>query len=42
MAYRYGNRCQMSLLPQSIKDHRAKDDPVRVYNAFVDALDLIE
>ena len=40
MAYRYGNRCQMALLPQSIEEYVLKDDPVRVYDAFVEALDL--
>jgi len=42
MAYRYGNRCQMALLPQSIEEYVAKDDPVRAYDAFVEALDLNE
>ena len=40
MAYRYGNRNQMALLPRSIEDYVGPDDPVRVYDAFVDALDL--
>lgn len=42
MAYRYGNRSQMTLLPQSIEEYVAKDDPVRAYDAFVEALDLNE
>jgi transposase len=42
MAYRYGNRSQMALLPQSIEEYVAKDDPVRAYDAFVEALDLNE
>ena len=42
MAYRYGNRCQMTFLPQSIEEYIAKDDPVRAYDAFVEALDLNE
>ncbi len=42
MAYRYGNRCQMALLPQSIEQYVPKDDPVRAYDAFVEALDLNE
>ncbi len=42
MAYRYGNRCQMALLPQSIEEYVAKDDPVRAYDAFVEALDFNE
>jgi transposase len=40
MAYRYGNRCQMTLLPLSIEEYVPKDDPVRAYDAFVEALDL--
>ena len=42
MAYRYGNRYQMALLPQSIEDYVPKDDPVRAYDAFVEALDFNE
>jgi len=40
MAYRYGNRCQMTLLPQSIEDYIPEDDPVRAYDAFVEAINL--
>lgn len=40
MAYRCGNRLQMILLPKSIAEYVAEEDPVRVYDAFVDALDL--
>jgi len=40
MAYRYGNRYQLGLFPQSIEDYVAKDDPVRAYDAFVEALDF--
>jgi transposase len=40
MAYRYGNRCQMDLLPQSIEEYIAEDDPARAYDAFVEALDF--
>ena len=42
MAYRYGNRYQMALLPQSIEEYVPKDDPVRAYDAFVEVLDLNE
>ena len=42
MAYRYGNRHQMVLLPQSIEEYVAEDDPVRAYDAFVEALDFNE
>ena len=40
MAYRYGNRYQMALLPQSIEDYVGNADPVRAYDAFVEALDF--
>src|SRR4030042_6151919 len=40
MAYRYGNRCQFGLFPQSIEDYVAPHDPVRAYDAFVEALDF--
>ncbi|MDP2981271.1 MAG: IS1182 family transposase [Candidatus Omnitrophota bacterium] len=39
MAYIKGNRNQMMLLPQAVEDYIAKDDPVRAYDAFVEALD---
>ena len=42
MAYRYGNRCQMALLLKSIEEYVAKDDPVRAYDAFLEALDFKE
>jgi transposase len=40
MAYRYGNRFQMSLLPKSIEEYVAEQDPVRAYDAFIEALDF--
>ena len=40
MAYRFGNREQISMLPPSIEDYVFPDDPVRVYDAFVEALDI--
>jgi len=40
MAYRCGNRYQMDLLPQSIEEYIADDNPVRAYDAFVEALDF--
>ncbi len=40
MAYRYGDRNQIQLLPQSIEDYVGEDDPVRAYDAFVESLDL--
>jgi len=42
MAYRYGNRYQMELLPLSIEDYVNPDDPVRVYDAFVETLNFNE
>jgi len=40
MAYRYGNRKQINLFPESMEDYIAPDDPVRAYDAFVGALDF--
>lgn len=40
MAYRYGSRFQLGLFPQSIEDYVAKEDPVRVYDAFAESLDF--
>lgn len=40
MAYRYGNRLQMTLFPQSIEEYVPHDAPVRAYDAFVKALDF--
>jgi transposase len=37
MAYRYGNRDQINLFPESIEDYIAPDDPVRAYDAFIKA-----
>ncbi len=34
MAYRYGDRFQLGLFPQSIEDYVALSDPVRAYDAF--------
>jgi len=42
MAYRYGNRYQMELLPKSIEEYVETDDPVRVYDAFVETLNFNE
>ena len=42
MAYRYGERKQIALLPASIEDYVGEDAVVRVYDAFVDALDFEE
>lgn len=40
MAFVCGNREQQSFLPPSIEDYISKDDPVRVYDAFVEQLDM--
>lgn len=40
MAYRYAQREQMELFPQAIEDYVTKDDPVRAYDTFVEALDF--
>jgi len=40
MAYRYADRRQTILFPQSIDEYIPQDSPVRAYDAFVDALDF--
>ena len=40
MAYKVGDRMQNIFLPPIIDEYVGSDDPVRVYDAFVDALDL--
>jgi transposase len=40
MALREGNRQQMQMLPPSIEQYISDDAPVRVYDLFVDSLDL--
>lgn len=40
MAYRCSDRHQMGLFPQSVEEYVAADDPVRAYDAFVEALDF--
>jgi len=40
MAYRYGNRNQINLFPESMEDYITPDDPVRAYDAFIEALDF--
>jgi transposase len=42
MAYRSGERHQMGLLPASIEEYVTNDDPVRAYDAFVEALNFHE
>ena len=40
MAFKIGNREQQTFFPPVIDDYVSSQDPVRVYNAFVDALDF--
>jgi transposase len=40
MAYRYGERRQKTLFPQSVDEYIPQDAPVRAYDVFVDALDF--
>lgn len=42
MAYRYGDRRQCGLFPQSVEDYVTQQDSVRVYDAFVESLDFAE
>ncbi len=42
MAYRYGDRSQLTMFPQSIEEYVGEDDPVRAYDAFVKALKMEE
>ena len=40
MAYRYGERKQRCLFPQSIDEYIPQDSPVRAYDVIVDSLDF--
>ena len=42
MAYRYGNRDQLGLLPPSIEEYVGEEDAVRAYDAFVESVDFSE
>lgn len=42
MAYKIGDQMQITFLPPIIDDYVSKDAPVRVYDAFVDALNFYE
>lgn len=42
MTLRQGNREQMQYLPPSIEQYIPEDAPTRVYDAFVETLDLKE
>ena len=40
MAYRYGNRDQIELLPKTVNEYIASDDPVRAYDAFIETIEF--
>jgi len=40
MAYRYGDRSQKTLFPQSIDEYISQDAPVRAYDVIVESLDF--
>jgi transposase len=40
LAYRYGDRHQTTLLPDSIDGYVSADDPVHAYDAFIDSIDV--
>jgi len=42
MAYRYGDRCQKTLSPQSIDEYIPNDAPVRAYDVIIGSLDFDE
>ena len=42
MAFITGSRKQISFLPPKIDDYVGKEDPVRVYDAFIEGINLQE
>jgi transposase len=42
VAYIYGERKQQQMFPASIEEYISADDPVRVYDAFVEQLNFEE
>src|SRR3989339_751269 len=38
--YRTGDRNQTTLMPPSVEDYVSQDNPVRAYDAFIEAMDL--
>ena len=42
MAFKIGSREQLTMLPPTIEEYVGEQDPVRVYDAFVEALELGE
>jgi transposase len=42
MAYRYGDRRQKTLFPESIDEYIPQEAPVRAYDAIIESIDLAE
>jgi len=42
MAYRYGDRKQKTLFPESVDEYISQEAPVRAYDAIIDSIDLAE
>jgi transposase len=42
MAYRYGDRRQKTLFPQSVDEYIPQEAPVRAYDAIIDSLDFAQ
>jgi len=42
MAYKTGNRSQINMFPTTIEAYVSNDDPVRAYDAFIEAIDFKE
>ena len=42
MAYRYGDRCQETLFPQSIDEYIPDEAPVRAYDVIIESLDFCD
>ena len=40
MAYRYGDRCQQTLFPQSIDEYVPQNAPVRAYDVIIGSIDF--
>jgi len=42
MSFRYGNREQITLFPQSVEEYVKDSDPVRAYDAIVESFDFYQ
>jgi transposase len=42
MSFRYGNREQITLFPQSVEEYVKDTDPVRAYDAIVESFDFFQ